>query len=474
MKNKNTKKGCFTKLKQREKLSHHPLINIIPDLLLIIKKDGTIVDFKPGKDFTVFISPDRCLGKNITCLWPPKLAQQIMDYLEQAFLTNGIQTFEYHLNINGIQCVQEARMVISGEEEVLMIVREITKRKEMEQRLRYLSLHDSLTGLYNRTYFEQEMKRLSDKKHAPVGIIICDVDGLKLINDTLGHDRGDILIVNAANVLRSSFRSKDVIARIGGDEFAILLPNSSAPAVEKAYRRIHHSVNKYNKENPLIMLNISVGYAVSTEESSDLNQIFKEADDKMYQIKLSSKTNTRDAIMQTLLKKLQIKECTSENRIQRMQDLVEVMANVVGLNHSLEKLRNFTRYHDIGKLGISDKILFKPTSLTPEEYCQIRKHCEIGHRIAQSSPDLMLIADWILKHHEWYNGSGYPLGLKGEEIPLECRIFSIADAYDTMTNNQPYKRAMTHEEALAELRRCAGTQFDRGIVEIFIQLFDEN
>jgi HD-GYP domain-containing protein (c-di-GMP phosphodiesterase class II) len=125
-------------------------------------------------------------------------------------------------------------------------------------------------------------------------------------------------------------------------------------------------------------------------------------------------------------------------------------------------------------VGIPDRILFKPGSLNPEEFLEMQKHCEIGHRIALSSPDLAPIADWVLKHHEWWNGKGYPLRLAGEEIPLECRILSIADAYDAMLNDRPYRKALTREMAMEELKRCAGTQFDPYLVDKSIEVFSKD
>ena len=152
-----------------------------------------------------------------------------------------------------------------------------------------------------------------------------------------------------------------------------------------------------------------------------------------------------------------------------MQDLVESLAIAIGLpEHKVTDLRLLAHFHDIGKVGIPDRILFKPGPLTTEEVVEMRRHCEIGHRIALSSPDLVPIADGILKHHEWWNGNGYPLGLKGEEIPLECRILSIADSYDAMTSDRPYRKGMAHEEAVAEMLRCSGTQFDPRLVQHFL------
>jgi HD-GYP domain-containing protein (c-di-GMP phosphodiesterase class II) len=130
----------------------------------------------------------------------------------------------------------------------------------------------------------------------------------------------------------------------------------------------------------------------------------------------------------------------------------------------------FAQFHDIGKVGIPDGILFKPDKLTENEWNTMKQHCEIGHRIAMATPDLQPIADWILRHQEWWNGKGYPTGQKGEAIPLECRILAIVDAYDAMTHDRPYRQGLEPARALAELQRCAGTQFDPDLVPQFVSL----
>ena len=352
------------------------------------------------------------------------------------------------------------------------IVEDIRERKEAEEQLIYLSYHDSLTGLYNRVYFEQELRRIEKGRLAAAGIIVCDVDGLKLVNDTLGHDVGDTLLAVAAGVIRDSFRKEDVVARIGGDEFAVLLPDSSRDVVEIAHRRLKENIEKYNTTNPDIPLSISAGYAFCGQEFSGVNELFKAADNSMYREKLHSCNSARSAIVQTLMKALEARDFITEGHADRLQDIVARMAQATGLNgHKAADLRLFAQFHDIGKVGIPDRILFKPGPLTPEEYSEMQKHCEIGHRIALSSPDLATIADWILKHHEWWNGGGYPLGLEGREIPLECRILGIADAYDAMVSDRPYRRAMPQEEAVKELKRCAGTQFDPELVDRFVAVF---
>jgi len=356
---------------------------------------------------------------------------------------------------------------------IVGIAADITDLKLGEEKLRYLSLHDPLTGLYNRIYFEEEMSRIEKIRYETVGILACDVDGLKLVNDTLGHDQGDRLLVAAARVIRDSFREGDLAARIGGDEFAVVLPNTTEPAVENACQRIQETVDTYNATNPELPLSISVGFAVKNGSHKNLKDVFKEADNHMYRKKLYRTQSVRSTIVSTLINTLKARDLATEQHASRLEKLLVRMAALIGLPESTTAdLSLFAKFHDIGKVGISDAILLKEGLFTSEEWTEMKRHCEIGYRIALSAPDLVPIADWILKHHEWWDGQGYPLGIKGEEIPVECRLLAIADAYEALTSDRPYRRAFSHREAVAELRRHAGTQFDPHLLEKFLKMLE--
>lgn len=350
------------------------------------------------------------------------------------------------------------------------IVHDITDRKNAEEKIRYNSFHDSVTGLYNRTYFEDRISRLAAGMAASVGLIICDLDGLKLINDTFGHVFGDKMLTSVAELLRNCSRGRQTIARIGGDEFAVIIENTSAELLEEACDCIRDEVGKYNEVNKLVLMSLSIGSAI-TGDKIRVSDLFKEADNAMYREKLHRRQSNRNAIVQTVKSLLAARDFITEGHVDRMQDLACSLGKLAGLpENRLADLRLFAQFHDIGKVGISDKILFKKGKLSPDEVAEMRTHAEIGHRIALSSADTAPIAEWILKHHEWWNGQGYPLGLAGEEIPLECRILAIIDAYDAMTNDRPYRKAVPHEQAIAELKRCAGFQFDPVLVEKYCGL----
>lgn len=332
----------------------------------------------------------------------------------------------------------------------------------------YASTHDPLTGLYNRGFYEQEIEHLKSD-NVPLSIIICDVDGLKLINDTLGHSAGDTILKATADILKTLFGHDNLVARIGGDEFSVLIQSSSLSNVKRTSQKIHEAVAKYNSVNPPVPLSISFGYASNENSYGNTDILFKEADNNMYREKLHQSKSIRSNLVQTLIQTLHARDIITENHSNRLLDLITRFSEYIGFPQSnIPDLQLFARFHDIGKVGIADNILLKEGALTQKERIEMQRHSEIGYRIARSSEDLLPLADWILKHHEWWNGKGYPVGLSGEDIPYECRILAIIDSYDAMTNDRPYRRAMSNEAAIKELKRCAGTQFDPTLVEKFI------
>ena len=346
--------------------------------------------------------------------------------------------------------------------------------QEANDILQFISLHDSLTGLYNLRFFEQDMRRL-DSSNTAVGMIMCDVDGLKLVNDILGHDVGDATLKSVANILKSLFTASEMIARIGGDEFAIILSDSSPDILENFCVKIREAVDRYNTSDHTIPLSVSTGWSFAKKAPCEITTLFKKADDEMYREKLHRSQSVHGNLIQTLMKTLEARDFITEEHANRLQDMVAVLAENIGFSQNrILDLRLFARFHDIGKIGIPDRILLKPGPLTPNEKKEMQQHCEIGFRIARSTTDLMPIADWILKHHEWWNGEGYPSGMAGEKIPIECRILAIIDAYDAMTNDRPYRKAMSHQAACEELERKAGIQFDPKLIKKFISLISES
>ena len=332
-------------------------------------------------------------------------------------------------------------------------------------------MHDKITCIHTSAYYDSQVERLEGSREYPITIISADLDGLKLINDTLGHDKGDQLLCSCATLIKEALRSYDLLARVGGDEFSAILQRTDRATGENIVRRIREMINHYNQDEVEIPIGILIG--IATTESADLNlkEVFKQADDSMYRDKLYRSSSSRSKIVQSLLAALAERDYITEGHARRLEELCRAVGEEVGLSsHELADLTLLAQVHDLGKVGIPDRILYKPGSLTGDEWEIMRGHSEKGYRIASASPDLAGVADLILKHHEHWDGSGYPLGLKGEEIPVECRILAIVDAFDAMTNKRPYNKVKTSAEAVKELKRCSGRQFDPNLIEVFLKV----
>lgn len=457
------------KLLLQKSLELEAVFTALPDSYFRFGPDGTVLDYKAGVASGLLLSPKLFLGQRLQEVFPSDPGPRLLHAVEQVLQSKSMVSTEFSLTIGGNQQFLEARFLPLLDDQVIGVVRNITERKQAEERLRYLSIHDSLTGLNNRSYFEEEMHRIERSRDRSVGLIMFDVDGLKLVNDSLGHSVGDNLLKGFADILKSCFRAEDAVSRIGGDEFAVLLPNVTEVVIERACGKVAAAIAHYNQLHSDLPLSVSIGYAVSDAPPFSMTDLFKKADNEMYREKLHRTQSARSAIVQTLKKALEARDFITEGHCDRMQQLMTMLAGALKLpEHAQADLRLLAQFHDIGKVGIPDRILFKKGPLNQPELLEMRRHCEIGHRIAISSPDLAPIADWILKHHEWWNGQGYPLGLKGEEIPLECRILAIADTYDAMTSSRPYRKPISKKEALEELVRCAGTQLDPALVQEFV------
>lgn len=353
------------------------------------------------------------------------------------------------------------------------IIEDITERKKAEEKVVHMSLHDQLTDLYNRHFLEAELKRLDTERQLPFSIVMADVNGLKLVNDTYGHLVGDQLLCRAADIIKRNSRNEDIVARWGGDEFIILLPRTDHQVAEHFTRRIRESCAGEDVED--FPVSIALGAATRTTMAVSLKTTLKKAEDNMYEQKLTESRSTKNAVLTALLNTLAAKSFETEAHTHNMQDIAIKIARVLNLPESeINRLILLITLHDIGKINIPEEILTKREPLTEEEWLKMRKHPETGYRIALATEEFAHVAEDILCHHERYDGKGYPRGLSGEKIPLLARIAAIADAYEVMRNGRPYKEAMPLSEIKQEFRVCSGTQFDPALVNILLKLLEED
>lgn len=347
-------------------------------------------------------------------------------------------------------------------------VRNAIELMKRTKAISYLSYHDPLTGLYNRRAYEERILVLNEKINLPLSIVMADINGLKLINDTFGHDKGDMLLKKSALMIQSACGVDGFVSRWGGDEFIIILPKTKK---EQAEEVVTYIKELYSKE-PVNCIDISISFGIATKNTleEDIVKILKSAEDTMYRNKTLEVESSRSHMINTIITTLHEKNPREECHSKRVSEICQEIGKAMDLSDlALRKLKVSGLLHDIGKIAIEEPILNKEGKLNPQEWDQIKRHPEIGYRILCSSSEMLELAECVLAHHERWDGAGYPKGLKEEAIPINARIIAIADSYDAMTSLRPYRNALSEEAALEEIKINAGIQFDPDIAKIFIE-----
>ncbi len=458
------------------------LINSIPDLVFYKDPDSNYLGCNKAFEKFVAKSEADIIGKSDFDLFDQPVAEsfRLMDQ-EMLSLHQSHSNEEYVTYPDGtVICLDTLKTPYYDDNGQVIgligICRDITSRKQHEDEVKYLNYHDSLTGLYNRPFFHEELARLDTPRQLPLSIIIGDINGLKLINDALGHDEGDKLLVNVARILKASCRTDDIIARTGGDEFWILLPKTDGEGARQIVERIKSACIDYSREqeNDAFYVDISLGYATKTSSAESFTKIRNDAETYMYKRKLLETRSLHSSIIASIKTTLFEKSNETEAHATRLATMSKQLGLALNLSEDdLVALELFSTLHDIGKISIDQDILTKSGCLTDAEWNEIRKHPEVGYRIAQASPELRPISELILSHHERWDGTGYPQGLSGTKIPLMARLLAVVDSFDAMTENRSYRQALSRDEAIEEIRRNAGTQFDPQIAELFLRLIAE-
>jgi diguanylate cyclase (GGDEF)-like protein len=352
-----------------------------------------------------------------------------------------------------------------------------------------LALTDPLTGLGNHRHFHERLQRelaLAEQEGTSLTLCLVDIDDFKQVNDRHGHPVGDRVLAQVAARLRQGGES----FRLGGDEFAVLLPDTNARSGVAVARSIVERVGAADLEQ-VGPMTVSAGVATYPIQGAGRDELIRLADSAMYWAKEDGKNRARGyepALVEikqlqqlaegtdraaryraaaSLAKAVDARDGFTGSHSDRVGELAARIARRLGVEEAqIELTRVAASLHDLGKLAIPEEILRKPGTLNESERLVLQRHPQIGHRMLESL-GVEPIADWVLHHHERWDGDGYPDRLRGEEIPLGARIIFVADAYDAMTSERVYDRSLSPSEALEELERCSGSQFDPAIVDAF-------
>lgn len=445
------------------------------DAIITVDQRGGIIFWNKAAEAIFGYSAEQALQERIDLIIPRRFLSRTSERLDQLFSKTAAGSGGRPVELmgrrqGGIEFPVElsfSTWVTREGSFLTAIIRDISERKEAERQLKYLSFHDPLTGLYNRAYFEEEMNRMEKSRVRSMGLILADVDGLKLINDTMGHKTGDGLLVVMAGIIKDICRLGDMVARIGGDEFAVLLPNCERAMIDGICQRIRETTCQYSLQNPELPLGLSVGYAVRRMEETTMSEVYREADNNMYR----EKVKNHDVLVKGFIQALEKKNLLDPEQMAALEELMLDLAIAVGIpHHQLPELSLLARYHDIGSALLAGAAQC-PTA--GEEGTEYRRHPEIGYHIALSTPYLGSIADWILKHHECWNGKGFPLGIRGEDIPLESRILALASAYVEVAGLLPGRTNEAGRQALSEIRKESGRKYDPRLTELLVRMMEK-
>lgn len=449
-----------------------------------IDKNGLYTYISPVCEKVFGYTPEEMIGKMY--FYDLALEEDREKFKEFGFSALGqkepISDYEYRIknkNNEIIWLISNGFPVLDERGEILAfrgIEIDVTYLKEIEDRIRYLSFHDQLTGLYNRRFFEEELKRLDTERNLPLSLAMIDVNGLKLVNDAFGHKAGDDMLKKVGQIIKRECRLDDIVARIGGDEFVILLPKTNSSDAISILNRIHKAVEKENIE--AINLSISYGCDTKRKKHENVEDVLKMAETNMYRLKTSERTSLRRETIKIILQRL-FQDIPLEGiHSNGVSQICISIGKALGLNDAeLNKLKMSGLLHDVGIIAINKDIILKKDPLDENDWKEIKRHPEVSYTILSSSNEYSIFAEDVLYHHERYDGNGYPKGLKGEEIPLNSRIIAVADAYDSMINDRPYRKAKEKSEVIKILKEEAGKQFDPRIVKVFLDKIievDEN
>jgi diguanylate cyclase (GGDEF)-like protein len=354
---------------------------------------------------------------------------------------------------------------------------------------------DPLTGLRNHRYFQESLRAELDRSRragTPVSIAMLDLDNFKQVNDRFGHHEGDAVLLRVTQGITDNLRPYDLACRLGGEEFGIIFPGTSAEDAVMVLQRIAEHIISFGPNGE--RATFSGGVSTFPEHAADPDTLFKFSDEAAYTAKMNGKNQvvvydpssviemnsdehqrqrSRDAALQTattLVTAVDAKDPYARHHSELTAIYAATIARAYRMDEeTVKRVYRAALLHDVGKIGIADHILTKPGRLTDAEYAQVKMHPEFSFRILENA-GLGDIATFVRHHHEHWDGSGYPFGLSGEQIPLESRIILVADAFEAMTSDRVYRRSLGMQQAISELTTYGGTQFDPQVADVMVQL----
>lgn len=349
-----------------------------------------------------------------------------------------------------------------------VLVSDITERKENERKIEYLSYRDALTGLFNRRFYEEELIRLDTYRNFPLSIILGDVNGLKLINDTYGHSAGDSALQSLARIFKTTFREDEIIVRQGGDEFIILLPKTSEEEAQAIIHRIQNKIESTKLMN--IILSVSFGVAAKTSVEQNMETVYRNAENQMYQNKIFEGRSMRGESIRMMLKTLFTANPAEEKHAKRVSWISEQLAKKLGYEPNyIKKIRYAGYLHDLGKVGIDATFRDPLYAESPVGKAMYEKHSGIGARILSSAGGTADLSEIILDHHEAWDGSGYPRGIRFENIHWAARILTIVDKFDRALSLVKPGEPVDMESVLQSIESGLDSKFDPFIGKAFIE-----